>query len=702
MLFYLFFLINFFLIQFTYAANQTVGADDDVNLPQSHIRFDGGNNKIANYAIMDEGFSFLDEHTTCSFFSVFPVSGGVRLRGGTLNLNSGFNFSNSGKISTAGRIYGDARDFIISENVEDLNSLLSLNFVNGVNVGMNLSSIAWSIFNDDYLVSVGSVPGRKIFYFDGNTITFTAPTGPTLIATSTVVRWRPFGNLFAADNASPFSIPPSYSVGIYFFNMTTSKIQTKGSHNFGSGQVIDAVAWHPSGYSLAVGRHNNTERVSIWEINAAGAFTTSFVINTANANVPTTVDIGHDALSWSLGNNYLAVGFEDTGDNLKELVIYYFDEQPIFNNSTLTYTNGVNIGEDITHLDWSPTGFFIAVATGGAEPKLRIYEHKVWNGVLEEKTDSVVDYTDVIKSVDWSPDGNYLAVGKEVGDGIGLIVYKFDKDSVTLNLVDEYLNTHNVNSVEWSPNGNYVSTGDLNRTLEIYDFSADRNFFTFDNTNLILDGDFAIDVPVKFSGNCLINGKENKLTLKKEGQVFISSGCCLKIENLELTGINNNILCQDNSSSIIIQNSKLKLLGDFEFTTGSILFNSDVLISGSNKFIYTSRLSSTINSNSFLYFAKGMTFSYAPKIANRNLLYMKDETSWLFLDGCTLLSTSTGIRLTRGTLFLNNDVTFSCAGIFSSQAICFGNGNAECDLSVCVLGDADLQIYGAFEYENSN
>ena len=706
-----FFINTIFIITNIYAANQTIGADDAVGLPQLHTQLDGGNNKIANYALMDNGFSYLDKNATCSFASIFPVSGGIRLRGGTLNLNREFVFSHDTDLSTAGRVYGNGYNFIISEDVRNLSSLMSLNYVTSIDVERYLNTMAWSKADDGYVAvglnntSSGGASSVRIYYFNGSTITYRTQFlngWPSIVKS---MHWRPYGSFFVSDlkislsgNEYNYAVVFAYNVGIN--SLTWPGIRTLGLNS----NEVDAVTWHKYGDYIAVGRKNNSARVSVWEVSSTGVISSSSVNNTANANVPTTIDVARDALRWDPFGNYLIVGFNNTGDNLDELVLYYFDEQSPFMSSTLTYTVGVNIGADVTHMDWSSTGTFIAVAVDdGVIPSIRLYKHISSNGLFEEKIDARIEADEKIAFVSWSPDGKYLGVGRETGEDKEFNVYLFDKKNEKFYLVDEYDLGLTVSSVAWSSYDSYISQGGTDQSLNIYDFSAGRNFFTFNNTNLILDGDFSIDVPVKFSGNCGINGRGNRLFLDDDGQIIVVDGGQLKLKNMDLLGLKGkNLSCEQNNSSLTIENSKLRLLGDWEFDTGTILFSSDVFLSGTNKFIYSSRFSSTIDSNSMLYLSPEMTFNYAPKTNKRDLLHMTDETSWLYFNKSSLISTSTGMRLTRGTLLLDNDVTFSCAGQFSSEAICLGNGNVNNDLTIYVLSGAHLEIYGAFEYENSN
>ncbi|GAF98692.1 unnamed protein product, partial [marine sediment metagenome] len=215
--------------------------------------------------------------------------------------------------------------------------------------------------------------------------------------------------------------------------------------------------------------------------------------------------------------------------------------------------------------------------------------------------------------------------------------------------------------------------------------------------------DMSWKMATTIQGECAINARDNVITVEDTGVLIIESGAQLTIENAELRGLtSDNFLCVDDTATIIFKDCTIRLGQDFSFDTGSLLFQGDVVFTGTNKFIYAGSQASTIGSNSTLMFDLDTTFSYAPSIANRDLLSMTDETSFLFLNGCTLYSTPTGICLTKGTLFLNNLVTFNSDGTVESEAICVGDGTADNDLTVKILADANVDISGEFHYNNVN
>jgi hypothetical protein len=64
-------------------------------------------NAMLAFGFFKNGFSLEDNTTSCTFDSIFPVSGLVYLNGGSLYLLTDFNFSNTTALSAAGHIHGN-------------------------------------------------------------------------------------------------------------------------------------------------------------------------------------------------------------------------------------------------------------------------------------------------------------------------------------------------------------------------------------------------------------------------------------------------------------------------------------------------------------------------------------------------------------------------------------------------------------------
>ena len=153
-------------------------------------------------------------------------------------------------------------------------------------------------------------------------------------------------------------------------------------------------------------------------------------------------------------------------------------------------------------------------------------------------------------------------------------------------------------------------------------------------------------------------------------------------------------------SQLVLQNSDLNLDRDFSFTAGQLYIQGDVVITGTNQFNYTSTHAAFIDKDSTLKIDMNTTFSYGPiGSIDRTLIKMDDVTSQIFLNGCTLKSSTTGMQLTKGTLVIDhkNYISNSATGI--TEAIAFGDGVN--DLNVEIMPGGSIEVAsGQLDYMN--
>lgn len=79
-------------------------------------------NRIASFAWMQAGFVLQNSSTSCTFDSVFPVSGTVQLNGGTLTLNRDLIFNNLATLQGLGVIVGGDHTFQLCSGISSLPS----------------------------------------------------------------------------------------------------------------------------------------------------------------------------------------------------------------------------------------------------------------------------------------------------------------------------------------------------------------------------------------------------------------------------------------------------------------------------------------------------------------------------------------------------------------------------------------------------
>lgn len=663
----------------------TIGSDFTL---QTHIIFTGGDNRIAHDAKMENGFSLQDSTVSCSFDSFFPVKGVLSLQGGSLYLNRDFPCNSHFNFGSAGKIYGQGY------SIETPNSSGKKNFpcprcaktlssVTNIDPGDTTHSLDWS-YDDNYIaVACDKNPSQefKIFYFDGSTLTTT--NSVELGDDTFSVQWHPSDYYVVIGRASGSGA----ELYLYHLNISNGTLTQKNAIELGTD--VNAVAWSPDGNYVAVASTDDNLRIYQF---SGGTLSTPPLTTISFAGHGT---ISKNALTWKSTGDYLAIGTTATGS---DLLVYYF------NGATLTLNASLDVSAtgDVESVSWRPTNSIIAVGLSGTSYNIRIFEHYPSGSIVEKTAGRVTESLDIY-SVDWDPSGSYLIAGREFGSGYELFLYYFDMVDCALYNLDNKNIASDVNICRFSHNSDHIAIGELTTNIIVYKMDVTQAPCLLQDTTFILNSDFQLNTNTTCEGCLCINGQGNKFFVGCDGILNIADNSTLTIQNAEVMGLKStNIRCLTDNASLVLENCKLTLSSDYQFHTGSISFKQDVFISGTNKFVYSSTMTSTINQHSTLYLSPELTFSYAPTTTNRNLIYMTDNSSWFFLDGCTLFSTKTGLRITRGKLFMDNQVTLHSQGNLSCEAICFGDGIIENNLDVILLSAAQVNVFGRLEYENTD
>ena len=227
-----------------------------------------------------------------------------------------------------------------------------------------------------------------------------------------------------------------------------------------------------------------------------------------------------------------------------------------------------------------------------------------------------------------------------------------------------------------------------------------------DQTKIVLAKNEDLNTTWTFEGNCVLNGEDHILNLKSLGKIVVNKkGSSLLLENLTIQGlVGTNIRCLDNSCTISFNNVRWLQDSDFSFTTGRFAVVSQLVMTGSSKFLLNTSKQSNIAADAMLTLESGLTFSYDPRTNQRNLLALDAASSVLFMNGATLASTRTGLQLTKGQLmidhknFLRNDGAVSV-----SQSITLGDGIAADDVLVRLLPGGNINtLSGQLVYNNAS
>ena len=190
----------------------------------------------------------------------------------------------------------------------------------------------------------------------------------------------------------------------------------------------------------------------------------------------------------------------------------------------------------------------------------------------------------------------------------------------------------------------------------------------------------------------------------------ISSGKKLTMRNMVLNGLTGASQIVG-AGTLVLQNCVVNLPSGVSWAVSSsdntrILIADDVVMRGGGQFTFGSSTSLTVSVNSMLSFDNNTTFSFAPRDMSRTRLYFGDSSSILRFDGSTFCAPGQGsfkgVSLTKGTLVLDNKVTFSNSNNHTTgNGFTFGNGTGSKDVAVRLNAGASINLdCGTIDYQN--
>jgi WD40 repeat protein len=209
------------------------------------------------------------------------------------------------------------------------------------------------------------------------------------------------------------------------------------------------------------------------------------------------------------------------------------------------------------------------------------------------------------------------------------------------------------------------------------------------NAGLILDGSLTLTAgkTLHISGETFIDGNNHELIVDDNAQIFVDNNATLTLRNVIIrngqhTTTKPPVKLASPLSKLALDNVVMSPMNDFLFPQGQLFIHNDVKFTGTSAFVYQSPVQSWIASGGRWTFDIGTTFSVAPvtfttapldqTFFDRDFIKMSDKSSTLYLNGCSLVTTHTGLRLTTGTLLFDNAVKVFSAG--TTKLLGFGTG----------------------------
>jgi len=174
------------------------------------------------------------------------------------------------------------------------------------------------------------------------------------------------------------------------------------------------------------------------------------------------------------------------------------------------------------------------------------------------------------------------------------------------------------------------------------------------------------DRQIHITQDTLIDGHGRTLELDAHARIVVDHGVTLTLRNMRIKTTQNDlanpiIRPTGHDTVVALQDVELNLADDFIFRDGQLFIHDDVLISGTHAFSYRSTQPGYICDGATLGFERGSTFYYYPSSNDNHLIKMENDTAAMCFNGSTLLTSHTGMRLSKGTLLFDNNVTLSSA-----------------------------------------
>ena len=295
------------------------------------------------------------------------------------------------------------------------------------------------------------------------------------------------------------------------------------------------------------------------------------------------------------------------------------------------------------------------------------------------------------------------------------------RDTGLLKLNNDLYLAHNVTLTSGGYiKGNAANYGQANTIFMGGDLTLGAN--TYGNV-LHVTGDWANNGQ---SGDLIIDGCGHTLTLSTNAQIFVDQNVTLTLRNMTIktspiSGVlptsrltsKPPIQLASTGSKLALDNVVFDLNDDFNFKQGQLFIHNDVAITGSRAFIYSSPQPSYITSGATWSFEQGTTFSIAPATytdqpftagaaTSNNFIVLADQSAALSLSGCSLKTTFTGARFTKGMVLFDNKVAIDTQA--GSEITGLGTGVGLKDYTVtasCVAFSPDGR-YVAVGALNSN
>lgn len=669
-----------------------IGSDTSVTRFNNQVLVNDGD-RIAGFAGLNAGFQLFNSTTTALFDSFFPVSGDIELSSGQLNLNQDLILHSSGRLASLGTIAANSHKLSLgSAPFQDIPAgtltECEVSFLTQQTFSTrNVVACDWSV--NDQFIAVGLqpnvLPEVQVYEFiDQTSLDFrdNFDVGNERVAT---VSWHPTELWLATGNNSG-------TPELRIFTFDGSSLTEIQNVNF-TGEVR-GVKYHPSGNFLAVTTTDNTQEILIYPVNGDGTLDTGGAVT---VNLTPDQDPDVHSLDWDKNGDYLAIGLTGGATTLQ---VYEVTTSPL----SIILNASIGIGQ-LRGVNWNPRYPNLLATAGNTSPQFRIYEHDAAGGSFTLLASIAIGFS--CFDVAWNKvNGECLALGIASNGGTDLRTYFWNNNDESLTEISGFdLGTNNTRQVVWARDGNFLLVGSNDNSVKIYRVDAAFEEFVISNIRLFLNGNVTLsDCAITFTGNNLLYGNTNTLSLDSTCTLKIAADASLLLEDIRITGIKDqSIQLLDSTSTITYKNCTYVLDESITFDQGRFDVIRDFIIQGeSYSFDYNSDQISTIGETGRLLVDTNVTFSYVPSIADNALLQLTADSSIFRLQSGTLATNSTGLHLTKGIVQVDGRSYLHNLGVNTSQGIIFGD-SMDSNNNICLEIEpaANLEVLEGFFVNNN-
>jgi len=674
---YTFFLCSLFSFFRLFCAD--IGSDSSVTRFATQQPVNDGD-RIASFAALEEGFKLASSIVTGSFDSFFEVSGAIELNSGTLSLMQDLVLRDSSQVVSLGNIIGNGHTMELCSSVTYLpfgrggsstSCSCEVSYLDAKNLNGDGDTVDFSY--DSKYVAVGVDTGTLksvVVYEVQNGQLVNCFTGDMDYAADVVmVRWHPSKHLLAIARKSSSGA----EIKILELNTGTCALTQVTNGAIGLGTDAYAVSWRPPlGDYIAVASAKSTD-LEVYEVSQAGAITTPAVAGQS------TNTIRDESLDWSPDGSQIVVGMR-VSFGVGKFAIYDFDDTPASESLSLNVDSG-NLSWYANSVDWNKTySAFIAVGLqNSSQDSILVYQHEGSTNHLTQVS-SFPGATPRTYFVRWNNSGLCLAVGSDTSDGSSGVdefqTFGFDPISYSLSTISKINIGSDVRGIGWSPNDRYVAIGTDGNQVQLYEVACTTieggGCFRFWDLEFSAISDLLLgDCCITFSGQNVIKGHNNFLTLSPSCTLIIESDSSLQFRDITIKGIRDHgFYCTDDTATLSFHDVEIVLDNSYTFSLGKIDVLADLSIVGRDQtFAYQTSEVSTIGSCGRLFLGPNLIFSYDPPTASRDLIQFVDATSHFILNNATLHSTATGLRLSGGKIIFDGEPLLFSEGSVEAEAI---------------------------------